>query len=96
MLSQIMRCVSRESLRWSYRIPVAVPRVHSPTASAKLDVNLPRLIRCLAIEAITPQSHGTPLEAESSSVPAGLQELLPTHCCGCGIKLQRDNQNAQG
>lgn len=26
----------------------------------------------------------------------GLNELLPQHCCGCGIKLQTDDKNAQG
>lgn len=30
------------------------------------------------------------------AVAGGLNELLPQHCCGCGIKLQTDDKNAQG
>lgn len=28
--------------------------------------------------------------------PTGLNDLLPTHCCGCGVKLQQDDKNTQG
>jgi hypothetical protein len=41
---------------------------------------------------------GSGVEATEDLPNAGgrLDELLPTHCCGCGIKLQRDDENVPG
>jgi hypothetical protein len=47
----------------------------------------------------TPSTHrhlSASAEPATNELPQMLQELLPTHCCGCGVELQTVNPDKQG
>ena len=92
MLALVMRCI-RSSCRNAAAPRLCtrlVPQVHTATTPSpyKHVQVLSRTLACAASVASDTK--------QDSAFPGGLEELLPSHCCGCGIKLQRHDETFPG
>lgn len=71
--------------------------LRAPRPPLRPAAGLHRLARTLVVTAAVPVNAAPlPATAVEPATVASLQELLPTHCCGCGVKLQSEHPDKPG
>eukprot|EP00892_Ulva_mutabilis_P011265 jgi/Ulvmu1/8510/UM044_0044.1 len=91
MLASVMRCLYRAPARFVHYQKLCFNDTIAPTVKRQpkyLEQRDSGYRRWIARAALSDRPH--------EPFPTGLNDLLPTHCCGCGVKLQQDDDNAQG